>query len=85
MASPWWRIWRSSASWTGAGRSPMSVWVTDADIALLAEIQAVVVHNPHSNTKLGVGVAPVADMMAAGVPISARDRRGQHQRHAVAA
>lgn len=69
-----------------------AIWVTDDDIALLAENQAVVVHNPHSNTKLGVGTAPIVDMMAAGVPIalgtdgaSTNDTLSLHETMALAA
>ena len=47
-----------------------AVWVDDGDIALLAEHRAVVVHNPHSNAKIGAGVAPVAGMLKAGVPVA---------------
>ena len=47
-----------------------SVWVDEADIELLAERKAVVVHNPHSNAKIGAGIAPVARMLASGVPVA---------------
>ena len=47
-----------------------SVWVDEDDIALLAERKSVVVHNPHSNSKIGAGVAPVARMLAEGVPVA---------------
>ncbi len=47
-----------------------AVWVDDHDIALLAEHRAVVVHNPHSNAKIGAGVAPVAKMLKAGVQVA---------------
>ena len=47
-----------------------SVWVDEDDIGLLAEREAVVVHNPHSNSKIGAGVAPVARMLAEGVPVA---------------
>ncbi len=47
-----------------------TVWVDDDDIVLLAEREAVVVHNPHSNSKIGAGVAPVARMLAEGVPVA---------------
>lgn len=47
-----------------------TVWVDDDDIALLAERKAVVVHNPHSNAKIGAGVAPVARMLTEGVPVA---------------
>ena len=47
-----------------------TVWVDDDDIALLADRESVVVHNPHSNSKIGAGVAPVARMLAKGVPVA---------------
>ncbi len=43
------------------------VWVDDEEIALLAASGAGVVHNPRSNLKLGSGIAPVPDMLRAGV------------------
>jgi cytosine/adenosine deaminase-related metal-dependent hydrolase len=47
-----------------------TVWVDDADIELLAAAGPVVVHNPESNAKLGVGVAPIAKMLARGVNVA---------------
>ncbi len=47
-----------------------TIWVDDADIALLAEHRAVVVHNPHSNSKIGAGVAPIARMLKEGVRVA---------------
>ena len=46
------------------------VWVDDADIAILAEHGATVVHNPASNMKLASGFAPVAKMIDAGVNVA---------------
>ena len=46
------------------------VWVDDDDIALFAERKAVLVHNPHSNAKLGVGLMPLAGMLAAGCTVA---------------
>lgn len=43
--------------------------VSPADIALLAEHGAGVAHNARSNGKAGRGIAPVADMRAAGIPV----------------
>ena len=47
-----------------------TVWVVDDDIDLLAKSGAVVVHNPESNSKLGVGVAPIAKMLKRGVSVA---------------
>ncbi len=43
------------------------VWLSDADIALLAERGCGISHNPESNLKLGAGIAPVPAMQAAGL------------------
>lgn len=43
------------------------VWLDASDQRLLAEAGAAVAHCPQSNLKLGSGVAPVADLLAAGV------------------
>lgn len=40
------------------------------DIALLAEKHVTVAHNPISNLKLASGIAPVGDMLAAGVNVA---------------
>jgi 5-methylthioadenosine/S-adenosylhomocysteine deaminase len=45
------------------------VWVTDADIALLAQHHVGVAHNPESNMKLASGTAPVAAYLKAGVAV----------------
>ena len=45
------------------------VWVSDEDIAILAEKRVSVVHNPVSNLKLGSGVMPLAKMLSAGVNV----------------
>ncbi len=46
------------------------VWLSDADIAILAETQSTVVHNPLSNLRLGSGVAPILKYLQAGVNVT---------------
>jgi 5-methylthioadenosine/S-adenosylhomocysteine deaminase len=43
------------------------VAIDDADMALLAEHDVKVAHNPESNMKLASGIAPVADLIGRGV------------------
>ncbi len=46
------------------------VWVSDSDIAILAEKGVSVAHNPVSNLKLGSGVMPLRRMLDAGVNVA---------------
>jgi 5-methylthioadenosine/S-adenosylhomocysteine deaminase len=46
-----------------------SVWVSKADIEVFARRRVAVAHCPCSNAKHGSGVAPVVDMLAAGVTV----------------
>ncbi|OYD95826.1 amidohydrolase [Nostoc sp. 'Peltigera membranacea cyanobiont' 210A] len=46
------------------------VWLNDADIAILAETQSTVVHNPLSNLRLGSGIAPILKYRQAGVNVT---------------
>jgi 5-methylthioadenosine/S-adenosylhomocysteine deaminase len=47
-----------------------SVWIEPADIELLAKSQATPVHNPASNLRIGSGLAPVRELLFAGVPVA---------------
>lgn len=46
------------------------VHLTAEDIALLAESSVAVAHNPESNMKLASGIAPVPEMLAAGLTVA---------------
>ena len=58
-----------------------SVWISPDDIAILAEAGAGVAHCPCSNGKHASGIAPVAEMRAAGIPVGiATDGPASHHR-----
>ncbi|MEA4925589.1 MAG: amidohydrolase [Syntrophomonadaceae bacterium] len=46
------------------------VHLTEPDIEILAQYQVGVVHNPESNMKLASGIAPVPQMLKAGIPVA---------------
>ena len=46
------------------------VWLTDREIKILKERGVKPVHNPISNMKIGCGVAPVPEMLSAGIPVA---------------
>ena len=46
------------------------IWVDDADIARVADRGSSIVHNPASNLKLGSGLAPVRQLLRAGVNVA---------------
>ena len=46
------------------------VWLSDDDIAILAETRSTVVHNPLSNLRLGSGIAPILKYRQAGVNVT---------------
>ncbi|NIR27936.1 MAG: amidohydrolase family protein [Gammaproteobacteria bacterium] len=45
------------------------VWLTEEEIAILAETGAAVSHNPSSNLRLRAGIAPLNALLAAGVTV----------------
>jgi 5-methylthioadenosine/S-adenosylhomocysteine deaminase len=45
------------------------IWPTEQEIPILAERKVGVVHNPTSNMKLASGIAPIAEMLDAGVRV----------------
>lgn len=47
-----------------------SIWVTRDDIALMGEAGVSIVHNIISNQKLGAGIAPVRELLEAGVNVA---------------
>jgi guanine deaminase len=46
-----------------------AVWIDDDDIRRLADAGASVAHNPGCNARLGSGIAPLREMLAAGINI----------------
>jgi len=46
-----------------------AVWLDPAEVDLIAGHRVAVAHNPVSNMKLASGIAPVAEYLAAGVPV----------------
>ena len=46
------------------------VWLSDRDLDLIADANAIVVHNPTSNMRLGSGIAPVREMLRRGVRVA---------------
>jgi len=47
-----------------------TVWMDEHDIEILARTETNVAHNPASNAKLASGIAPIAEMLAAGVNVA---------------
>ncbi|OBZ94505.1 chlorohydrolase [Pararhizobium polonicum] len=45
------------------------VWLSDDEIAMMAETGTHISHNPNSNAKLGNGIARVPEMIAAGINV----------------
>jgi cytosine/adenosine deaminase-related metal-dependent hydrolase len=47
-----------------------TVWMDETDIQILAQTHTNVAHNPASNAKLASGIAPIPEMLAAGVNVT---------------
>lgn len=46
------------------------IYMNDADLDIMARTGATVSHNPEANTKIAEGIAPVAEMLDRGIPVS---------------
>jgi 5-methylthioadenosine/S-adenosylhomocysteine deaminase len=55
--------------WSPRTLAAHGVWVTPDDMAILKRHAVGVAHNPESNMKLASGAAPVAQYLAAGIPV----------------
>ena len=56
--------------WENGGIAAHCVWVTPADMEVMAKKNITAAHNPYSNLKLGSGIAPVPDLLEAGVNVA---------------
>ena len=56
--------------WQNGGHAAHCVWVSDEDMALMAQRNITAVHNPVSNLKLASGAARVPKLLQAGVNVA---------------
>ena len=56
--------------WENGGIAAHCVWVTPMDMEVMAKKNITAAHNPYSNLKLGSGIAPVPDLLEAGVNVA---------------
>lgn len=56
--------------WENGGHAAHCVWVTEEDMAIMAQKNITAVHNPVSNLKLASGVARVPQLLKAGVNVA---------------
>jgi 5-methylthioadenosine/S-adenosylhomocysteine deaminase len=47
-----------------------AIWITDEDMALLADAGATIAHNPASNLRIGSGIAPIREALDHGVNVA---------------
>jgi len=59
---------RAIGAYSGRWSNAHCNWVSEREIAIMAELGAVAVLNPESNLKIGSGVPPVPKLVQAGVP-----------------
>ena len=62
-------IWIRSACYRRIFRCAHSIWIEENDVELFARRGATPVHNPASNLRIGSGLAPVKELLAAGVNV----------------
>ena len=60
-----WGVWDGPRSYAAH-----CVWTEPEDWAIMAQKHVTAVHNPVSNLKLGSGVAPIPDLLKAGVNVA---------------
>ncbi len=63
------RLLAEVGAFDGPAIAAHGVWLDEGDRQLLADVGAAVAHCPQSNCKLGSGIAPVVDLLAAGVTV----------------
>jgi len=56
--------------WENGGLAAHCVWVSDEDMALMAQKHITAVHNPVSNLKLGSGIARLPQLLQSGVNVA---------------
>ncbi len=56
--------------WENGGLAAHCVWVSDDDMALMAQKHITAVHNPVSNLKLGSGIARLPQLLQSGVNVA---------------
>jgi len=56
--------------WANGGHAAHCVWVTEEDMAIMAQKNITAVHNPVSNLKLASGAARVPQLLKAGVNVA---------------